>query len=354
MTSAARSEPGLARIVSPLGHDTVTERDTPDRLEALAHIRSILRLEADSLAAVAERLDSAVARAVEVIDACRSSVIVTGMGKAGQVGAKVASTMASTGTRAHFVHPAEAVHGDLGRIEPSDVVLAISHSGETSELTRILHPIRDQGTRIIGITSRSNSTLARLADPPICYGSVEEACPLKMAPSTSCVVQMAIGDALALAVMKRRGFDAAAYARFHPGGSLGRKLEPVERVMRAGLELRIASARLTVSEVFVASRRPGRRTGAVMLVDDEGRLSGIFTDSDLARLVERRDLAAFDRPVGEIMTRSPRVLRVGQRVLEALELLERHRVSEVPVIDADERPVGLVDITDLVDLLPDR
>ena len=315
--------------------------------------REVLRVESAALAQVADRLGQNLLEAIDLLAQCRGNVLVTGMGKAGLVAQKIAATLASTGTRAHWLHPAEAAHGDLGRVQAGDIVLALSHSGETAELISVLGPVRQIGAVLVGITSREQSALAHQADVAIVYGDVEEACPIGLAPSTSCSVMMGIGDALAFVLMRMRDFSAEDFGRFHPAGSLGRKLRSVEDVMRQGRQLRIAECSLTVREVFATAARPGRRTGAIMLTDEDGKLVGLFTDSDLARLVERRDLSAFDRPIADFMTRTPITLQCGQLVLDALEVLRDRHISELPVIDAVGKPIGLVDITDLVDLLPD-
>lgn len=336
-----------------LGYRTRRAEIADDPARQLEIARQVLHTEAAALETVADRLDGRFLEAVAALESCSGSVIVTGMGKAGIVGQKVAATLASTGTRAHFMHPAEAVHGDLGKIRADDVVLAFSHSGQTAELVQILRPIKDMGSGLIGVTGRSSSVLARMADVAVIYGDVEEACPIKMAPSTSCSVMMAIGDALAFVLMQVRDFGNEDFGRFHPAGALGRKLQTVDETMRYGPQLRIAPASLTVSEVFVHVQRPGRRSGAILLVDDNGVLAGLFTDSDLARLFERRNPQAFDRPIREVMTKTPLSLRSGQRVLDALAILRQFQVSEIPVLDDEGKPIGLVDITDLVDLLPE-
>src|SRR5688572_16420806 len=250
--------------------------------------RAIIRTEADALLGVAERLDDGFCKTVELLLECRGSVIVTGMGKAGLIAQKIAATLSSTGSRAHFLHPAEAVHGDVGCLCASDVLLALSNSGETEEVCRLLPIVRRLGLAIAAITAAANSTLASQADAVVCLGRLREAGQHGLAPSTSTTAMLAVGDALALVVSRTKGFTPEQFAVFHPGGSLGRKLSRVGDVMRRTAEIRIASENETIRDVYVTLSRPGRRTGAVMLVDAGGQLSGIFTDSDLARLLERR------------------------------------------------------------------
>jgi arabinose-5-phosphate isomerase len=254
----------------------------------------------------------------------------------------------SHGTRAYVLDATKAMHGDLGMVHPDDVALVLSHSGESEEVVRLLVPLGELSAAVIGLTGHRHSTLGRRADVALVYGPVEESCPLALAPSTSTTVMLALGDALAFVLSQMRNFTHEDFARYHPAGSLGRKLARVDAVMRSGPELRLASADATVREVFTAPRFAGRRTGAVMLTDAAGRLCGLFTDSDLARLFARRGDAALDRPIREVMTAEPLTVPVGARVGGALELLQRHKISELPVVDADGRPAGLLDITDLI------
>jgi arabinose-5-phosphate isomerase len=274
-------------------------------------------------------------------------VAVTGVGKSADIGAKIVGTMNSTGTRAYTLDVTKALHGDLGMVHPDDVALLLSHSGDSDEIVRLLGPLRELASGIIGITGNAQSALGRMADVSLVYGAIVEACPLTLAPSTSTTVMLALGDALAFVLSEYRQFTAEEFARFHPAGSLGRKLARVESVMRHGDDLRLASADDTVRAVF-AQPRTGRRTGAIMLTDSDGRLAGIFTDSDLARLFEQRRDAALDRPIREVMTARPITVPVGARVAEALEILRRRKISELPVVDADGRPAGMLDITDLI------
>ena len=315
--------------------------------------REILNAESQVLRDVAEELGKEFCGAVDLLYACQGNVIVCGMGKAGLVGQKIAATLASTSTRSHFLHPAEAFHGDLGRIHRDDIVLMLSHSGETEEVTRLLPSLRQIAAGIIAITGNRESSLARQADVTIYLGDFSEADPLGLAPSSSTTAMLAMGDALALVTAQMRGVSPEDFARFHPGGSLGRKLAKVDDVMQPLENCRVASDRLTVREVFVAVSRPGRRTGAVMLVNADRRLSGIITDSDLARLVEQRADEALDGPVHDVMTRSPATIACGAKFLQAVDTLASKRISELPVIDDDGKPLGLIDITDVVGFLPD-
>jgi arabinose-5-phosphate isomerase len=330
-------------------------------MERLREGRDILRQEARALDEIARQLDGAFCAAVSRIEHCTGSLIVTGMGKAGLIGHKIAATFASLGTRATFLHPAEAIHGDLGLLRSDDVVLALSNSGETDELCRLLPMLRRQGVAIIAITGRDTSTLGREADVTITLGTLREAGPLGLAPTTSTTAILAVGDALALVVSQVRGFSREQFARFHPGGSLGLKLRTIPEIMRRGWQLRIADETATVRDVFsTASRRHGppgqitRRTGAVILVDAAGHLTGIFTDSDLARLLESHREEQLDRPIAEVMTRQPKTVSLTAPLADAIDILSQFHISELPVIDTDGRPVGLVDITDVIALLPDE
>lgn len=324
----------------------------PSALEQLRYARAILTLESDTVAEVARRLDLCFCQAVEMIYHCGGSVLVTGMGKAGQIGQKISATFASTGTRSHWLHPAEAVHGDLGRIHPQDVALILSQSGETEEVVRLLPWLRDLSVPMIALTSEKSSTLGRAASVVIALGPMEEACRLGLAPSTSTTVMLAVGDALALVVSRMRGFTREDFARFHPAGSLGRRLSRVEHHMRPLEQCRVASETRSVRDVFVGLSVPGRRTGAIMLVDEEGRLSGIFTDSDLARLFERCRDHDLDGPIREVMTPHPVTMLVGAMLTDAVAIMSQRKISELPVVDGDGKPAGLIDITDVVGLLP--
>jgi arabinose-5-phosphate isomerase len=321
--------------------------------DRLAYAKEIVRAEAAALEKVAERLDDSFLQAVELMHACAGRIAITGTGKSADVGQKIAGTLNSTGTRAYVLDVTRAVHGDLGMLHPNDVVLALSHSGESEEVVRLLAPLRQMTTAIIGLTSSAGSTLATRADVAIVLGPLEEVCPLGLAPSTSTTAMIVVGDALAFVLTRLRDFTREDFARFHPAGSLGRKLLKVEAIMRQGDELRLASQQAPVREVFAQARRRGRRrTGAVILVDEDGKLAGLFTDSDLARLFEQRRDDALDRPIREVMTHQPITVVTGTRVIDAVDELSRRKISELPVVDAQGRPVGMVDITDLIGMVP--
>jgi len=321
--------------------------------EQYLYAREILRSEGDAILGLSRRLDrQKFCRAVDLIFNCAGSVIVSGMGKAGLVGQKIVATLASTGTCSHFLHPGEAIHGDLGRVSANDLMLMLSFSGETEEIVRLLPSLAERKTPILAITSHAESSLGRAGAVVLDLGPLREAGSLGLAPSTSTTAMLALGDALALVTSRMRCFSADDFARFHPGGSLGRKLSNIEEIMRPLDQCRLAEQNKTVRYVFVAHSRPGRRSGAIMVTDPSGRLSGIFTDSDLARLLESNRDTAFDGPLCDVMTCRPKTVLAGSKMSAALAILAEGKISELPVVDSQNFPVGLIDITDVVGLLP--
>ena len=320
--------------------------------EQLREARDVIQSESRALDQVARQLNSSFCRAADAVFFCRGNVMVTGIGKAGLIGQKITATLASTGTRAHYLHPAEAVHGDLGRVHADDVALILSQSGETDEVNRLLPALAALGVTIVAMTASAQSTLGRAAAVTIELGQLTEAGALQLAPTTSAAAMLAVGDALALVVSHMRNFNRDDFARFHPAGNLGLKLSKVEDHMRPLDHCRVAAVTQTVRDVLVAARVPGRRTGATMLVDGDGRLAGIFTDSDLARLFELRRDAELDAPIAGVMTVEPLRVQQGSAMADAVTLLAARKISELPVVDADGRPVGLIDITDVVSLFP--
>lgn len=323
-------------------------RQWEPEFDRIAYARNILRAEATALNLVADRLGDTFLAAVEKLANCRGRVAVTGVGKSSDVGLKLVGTLNSTGTRAYHLDATKAVHGDLGMVHPDDIAILLSHSGESEELVRLLTPLKQLAAGTIALTGRANSTVGRAADIAIGYGPISEACPNALAPSTSTTVTIAIGDAIALTLSRVRQFTAMDFAKYHPAGSLGRKLATVEQLMRTGDDLRIASMADPVRAVFAKRKRGARRTGAVMLVDETGKLAGLFTDSDLARLFESRNDAAFDHPVANVMTRDPLTVPPTARLQDAVDLLRGKKISELPVVDDAGKPVGLLDITDVI------
>ena len=317
-----------------------------DADQALRLARETLDIEADALLALKSRLGDDFARAVELVLGRGGHVVVMGMGKSGHVGRKIAATLASTGTPAMFVHPAEASHGDLGMIQPQDAVLAISNSGESQELAAILPLVKRLGTLLLVMTGNPRSTLARHADVLLDSGVEKEACPLNLAPTASTTAQLALGDALAVALLDARGFRAEDFARSHPGGALGRRLlTRVADVMRSGDEVPRVGPEAGFGELMREMTRTG--LGASAVADADGRALGIFTDGDLRRLVETgRDLRALT--AREVMHAQPRHIRADALAAEAAEAMERHRITVLLVLDADGRLTGIVNSNDLM------
>jgi arabinose-5-phosphate isomerase len=329
------------------GHDfSKTSIATP--LERLRLIRHVLADEAETLASLSRQIGPEAVEAAQRIADCRGSVVVTGVGKAGWIGQKWVATLGSTGNRAHFLHPSEAVHGDLGRVGPDDLAIAISNSGRSEEVLRIAPFLASNCCGLIALTGSTHNPLAELADTVVSIGQVREADPLGLAPTTSTTAMLAVSDAIAMLASRLVGFAASDFARFHPGGSLGHKLAPVDRLMRPLAQCRIAPENGTVRETMVRSGIGARRTGAVMLVDDRGILTGLFTDSDLARLLEARRDDALDGPIADVMTRRFRRVIGGSLLVEAIEILKGKRISELPVVDDEGKPLGMLDITDVI------
>jgi arabinose-5-phosphate isomerase len=336
-------------VLVNLGKDAAMPLSIPERL---AYAKQIIRAEADALGLVADRLNQTFLQVIEMILGCPGRVCLTGIGKSADVAQKIAGTLNSTGTRSYVLDVTRAVHGDLGMIAPNDVVIALSHSGESEELVRLIGPLKQMALGLVALTSNGVSTLAKHADIALVIGPLNEVCPLGLAPSTSTTAMIAVGDALAFVLSRIREFNHEDFARYHPAGSLGRKLMKVEAIMRKEKDIRLASCKATVREVFAQSTLRGRRTGAVILTDESNQLRGIFTDSDLARLFELRRDAALDRPIEEVMTKDPITVSVGTRLLDALAILRQCKISELPVVAADGSPVGMIDITDVISLLP--
>jgi arabinose-5-phosphate isomerase len=316
--------------------------------EQIIKARGIIRAEAQALCAMSDRLDEKFLYAVEIILKCEGRVVTTGIGKAGAIARKVAATLASTGSPALYLHPAEGVHGDLGVVTPDDVVLALSYSGESDEITRLLPTLRRIGAPIIAMTGNEQSSLAKAAKIWLDCFVESEACPLGLAPTTSAVAMLSLGDALALSVMESRGFTREDFALYHPAGALGRRLIlRVSDVMRSGDQMAVCDMDMQLRDVLFAITRAG--AGAAFLIDKAGCLTGLITDGDVRRAL-LKDHDALDKPVSLFMGHNPLVISGNPLAVEALAILEEspRRPGEAPVVDSLGRPVGLIMLKDLL------
>ncbi|KVE38749.1 MULTISPECIES: arabinose 5-phosphate isomerase KdsD [Burkholderia] len=312
---------------------------------ALALARDVLDIEANAVRALADQLNGDFVSAVGFLLNCRGRVVVSGIGKSGHIARKIAATLASTGTPAFFVHPAEASHGDLGMVTADDVFIAISYSGESAELVAILPVVKRLGAKLIALTGRPASSLAKLADVHLNAAVAKEACPLNLAPTASTTAALALGDALAVAVLDARGFGPDDFARSHPGGALGRRLLTYVRdVMRTGDEMPLVTLDATLSDALF--QITAKRMGMTAVVDGQRRVAGIFTDGDLRRVLERD--GDFRRlPIADVMTRHPRTIAPNHLAVEAVELMERHRINQMLVVDETGVLVGALNMHDL-------
>jgi len=306
--------------------------------------RTVLRTEATAILRLVDTIDRDFERAIEVLFECRGRVVVTGMGKSGIICRKIAATLSSTGTPAFFLHPAEAIHGDLGALRDDDVVIAMSRSGETEEVIRLLESIRRLGARLIAITGDPRSTLGKAADVTLDCGISEEACPFNLAPTASTTAALALGDALAMTLLVRKGFREEDFASLHPGGRLGRRLMRVEQAMHAGDAAPLVRESTVMPEIF--HEMSSKRLGMTCVVDEDGRLTGVFTDGDLRRLLTRTTDVLTLTAV-QVMTRNP--LTIDRRLLavEALKIMEARKVTSVVVVDGERRVEGVVHLHDL-------
>lgn len=313
--------------------------------DALELARTVLRIEAQSVAALAERIDSDFLRAVELLLQCRGRVVVSGVGKSGHVGRKIAATLASTGTPSMFVHAAEAAHGDLGMITRTDVLLALSYSGETAEVLTIVPTLKREGTPLLALTGNAHSSLARHADVHLDVRVDKEACPLNLAPTASTTAALALGDAIAVALMRARGFTQDEFARSHPGGSLGRRLLTLVRdVMRSGPDAPRVDATATLTDALLEMSRG--RMGMTAVVDGAQVVQGVFTDGDLRRAIEKgQDLRKT--AIRDIMSANPRTIGPDRLAAEAVEIMERSKVNQLLVVDDSRKLLGALNIHDL-------
>jgi arabinose-5-phosphate isomerase len=314
--------------------------------QAVALARRVLDIEARAVAELASRLNSDFVKAVRTLLDCKGRVVVSGMGKSGHVARKIASTLASTGTPAFFVHPAEASHGDLGMVTEQDVMVALSNSGESAELLVIVPLVKRQGAKLIAITGNPRSALAREADTHLDAAVTEEACPLGLAPTASTTAALALGDALAVALLEARGFGREDFARSHPGGSLGRQLLTfVADVMRTGDAVPVVPLKATLTEAVLEISRKGM--GMTAVVDEAQHVVGVFTDGDLRRTLER-DGDLRKMAIRDVMTRKPSTVGPEQLAVEAVKIMEDRKISQLPVVDGETRLVGALNMHDLM------
>lgn len=307
--------------------------------------RRVLRIEAEAIAELQKRLDGGFERAADIILACKGRVVVVGMGKSGLIGRKIAATFSSTGTPSVFLHPAEALHGDLGMLIREDVVLAVSYGGETEEIIALLETIKRLGLRTIALTGHPKSTISAASDVTLDVSVKEEACSLNLAPTASTTAAMAMGDALAVTLLERRGFSHGDFAALHPGGRLGKKLLRVENLMHSGEAMPRVSVGAKMPDVIYEISKKG--LGMTTVVDADGRLAGILTDGDLRRLMQQRGASTIELVVGDCMNKAPRTLAATELAGSALRMMEERKITSLVVIDAERKPVGVVHLHDL-------
>ncbi len=308
--------------------------------------RKVLRIERDAISSLIRRIDDNFEKVIKAIYRIEGRVIVTGMGKPGFVAQKISATLSSTGTPSLYLHPAEALHGDLGRVTKDDLILALSNSGETEEIVKILPLVKKIGAKLVAMTGNPRSTLARFADHCIDTSVKREACPMGLAPTTSTTAMLAMGDALAVALLEKKGFKEKDFAFYHPGGILGKRLLlTVEDIMRKGPASPIVRQDAKIKKVLVAITRA--RAGSASVVDAKGRLVGIFTDGDLRRHLETHP-RLIECEVRHVMTKNPTVITKDRLAAEAFDILRSKRIDELPVVDNKKRPVGLLDVQDIL------
>lgn len=324
-----------------------TRRSAAAADAVIATGRRVLAIEAEALRSLRERLDDSFARACQTMLTCRGRIVATGMGKSGHVARKIAATLASTGTPAFYVHPGEASHGDLGMITDADVVLALSHSGETEELLTIIPLLKRQGNPLLVLSGNPDSSIARLADVHLDVSVPEEACSLGLAPTASTTAALAMGDALAVALLEARGFTREDFARSHPSGSLGRRLLlRIGEVMHGGDEVPRIRIDASLTEALVEMTR--KRLGMTTIIDADGVLRGVFTDGDLRRALDDSRIDLRQARITEVMTRQPRTIEADRLAVEAAHLMEEHRISALVVVDAEHHVIGALNIHDLL------
>ncbi len=326
---------------------------TMSEKEIVGSIQELILHEGNAVNSMAGVVDEGYVKAVELMLNCKGNVIISGIGKAGIVGEKLSATLASTGTPSLFLHAAEAIHGDLGRVQPNDIVLVLSYSGSSGEIVTLIEHLKQLGATMVGMTGNRNSPLAKYSDVTVWLGDLTEACPHGLAPSTSTTCMIAAGDALALTVMKLRDFQPEDFGKYHPGGALGRQLITVEQaaLFNTGKPLPIAPDSCSVQEALnTAENQVGIRHGCIMLVDGSGKLTGLLTDGDLRRGIENKQQEIHNLPVADLMTKGPITVKADTLASAAMAIFKEKRIDEIPVVDGNGVPVGLIDIQDVLAL----
>ncbi|HUF47401.1 MAG TPA: KpsF/GutQ family sugar-phosphate isomerase [Vicinamibacterales bacterium] len=315
-----------------------------DEQDPIELARKVLETEAQAILGLIPQLDASFARAIDLLHGCAGRVIVTGMGKSGIIARKMAATLSSTGTSAIYLNPAEAIHGDLGVVQPADVVVALSQSGETAELVRLLEAIRRLGAKLISLTGRPQSTLGEASDVTLCCHVEEEACPMQLAPTASTTATLALGDAVAMALARRKGFRPEQFADLHPGGHLGKRLMRIDALMHGGRAVPVVRESTAMPEVI--HEMSSKRLGMTCVTDQAGRLVGVVTDGDLRRHMTR-DGNLIERTAADVMTRTPVTIAGQMLAVEALRLMEQRKITALVVVDADDLVAGVVHLHDL-------
>lgn len=318
----------------------------PEAQEILANARNVLELESEAVLRLTRKLDDRFVNAIQLLTKCQGKVVVTGMGKSGHIANKIAATLASTGTPAFFVHPAELRHGDFGMLDSRDVVIALSATGETQEIKLVLDPIKRLGLPIISLTGNSKSTLAQFSDVVLDVAVEREACPLNLAPTSSTTAALAMGDAIAIALMTQKGFKAEDFARSHPGGSLGKQLVKVSDLMRKGVDVPTVAENEVYDKVLTEIDK--KKLGFTVVLKPEGTVAGIITDGDVRRAMVRWGSRAFKMKAQEFMTLNPKTICSNSLAAEALKIMETHSISDLLILDAEEKPTGIIHLKDLL------
>ncbi len=326
---------------------SVANRSSKSKTRLLTWAKKVLQVEAEAVASLSNRIDERFLTAVDTLWKCKGRVVVTAIGKPGFIAQKLSATLASTGVPSLYLHPAEAAHGDLGRVAPGDVVIALSNSGQTEELVRLIVPLKRLKISLIVVTGDASSVLAQAADIVIDVGAINEACPMGLVPTASSAALHAVSDALAMTLALQRDFDTEAYALLHPGGKIGRSVMKVGEIMRTGRHNPTVLQTATLDRVIVVMTNTPGRPGAANVVDDTGRLVGIFTDGDLRRLIDQKHLKLSTR-IQSVMARRPRCVSPNELALSAAALMSEHRIDQLPVVDSKGVCVGLLDVQDLL------